>query len=62
MITYQCDSYAILAVTSKSRVDRHHLISYNIIMQCLNDCKLLVDLQILNIEANKAYKHTISSD
>ena len=61
MIAYHCDSNAILAVPFKTRAHRHQLIAYNSIMQRLKDCKLLVELQILDNEASKAYKQTITT-
>ena len=62
MIAYHCDSNAVLDVPFKSRVDRHHLIAYNTIIQRLKDRKLIVDLQILDNETSKVYKQTITSD
>ena len=62
MVAYHCDLNAILDVLFKTRADKHCLIAYNSIMQCLKDCKLLVDLQVLDNGASKAYKQTITSD
>ena len=62
MIAYHCNSNAILAELFKTRSDKHRLIAYNTIMQQLKDRRLLVDLQILDNESSKAYKHTITSD
>ena len=62
MIAYHCDSNAVLAVPFKSRADRHRLIADTTIMQHLKDRKLIADLQILDNEASKAYKQTITSD
>ena len=62
MIAYHCNSNAILAEPFKTRADKHRLIAYNTIMQRLKDRHLLVDLQILDNEASKAYKQTITSD
>ena len=62
MIAHHCDSNAILAVLFKTWADRHQMIAYNTIMQRLKDRKLIVDLQILDNEASKAYKQTITSD
>ena len=38
------------------------MVVYNAIMQRLKDCKLIVDLQILDNKASKAYKQTITSN
>ena len=62
MIAYHCDSNAILAAPFKTQADKHRLIAYNDIMQRLKDRHLLVDLQILDNEASKVYKQTITSD
>ena len=62
MVAYHCNSNAILAVPFKNRADKHCLIVYNSIMKCLKDCKLLVDLQVLDNEASKTFKQTITSN
>jgi hypothetical protein len=62
MVAYHCDSNTILAVPFKNRADKHCLIAYNSIMKCLKDCKLLVNLQVLDNKASKTYKQTITSD
>ena len=62
MVAYHCDTNAIFAVPFKTRADRHRLPAYNSIMQRLNNRDLIADLQILNNEASKQYKHTITSD
>ena len=60
MVAYHCDTNAIFAVPFKTRADRHCLPAYNSIMQRLKDRDLIVDLQILNNEASKQYKQTIT--
>ena len=62
MIAYHCDSNAIFAMPFKTRADRHRLPAYNSIMQRLKDRNLLVDLQILDNEASRQYKQTITAD
>ena len=62
MIAYHCNSNAILAQPFKTRADKHRMVAYNSIMQRLENKGMLVDLQILDSKASKAYKHTITSD
>ena len=62
MIAYHCNSNAILAQPFKTRADKHRMVAYNSIMQRLENKGMLVDLQILDNEASKAYKQTITSD
>ena len=62
MIAYHCNSNAIFTEPFKTCAGKHRLIAYNTIMQRLKDQHLLVDLQILDNEASKAYKQTITSD
>ena len=62
MIAYHCDSNAILAEPIKTWADKHCLIAYNSIMQRLKNRGMRVDLQILDNEASKAYKRTMTSD
>ena len=62
MIAYHCDSNIILALAFKTQANKHRLVAYNIIMQQLKNKGMLVDLQLLDNEASKAYKQTITSD
>jgi len=62
MVAYHCDTNAIFAEPFKTRADRHRLPAYNRIMQRLKDRDLIVDLQILDNEASKQYKQTITSE
>ena len=61
MVAYHCDSNAILAVLFTSRKDQHRLQAYDKIMQQLTDRGMIVDLLILDNEANAAYKRIITT-
>ena len=46
----------------KTQANKHCMLAYNSIMQRLENKGMLVDLQMLDNEASKAYKQTITSD
>ena len=52
MIAYHCDSNAIISATLKFNAYKHRLINYNIIIQRLKECSMLVDFHILGDEAS----------
>ena len=62
MITYHCDSNAIIAAPFKSCADKHRLLAYGAIMQRLKYSNILVDLQILDNEASSKYKCIIKAE
>ena len=62
MIAYHCDYNAIISAPFKSCSNKHRLLAYGAIMQRLKDRNMLVDLQILDNEANTEYKRIINSE
>ena len=48
MVSYHCDSDAILVAPFKTRKDKHRLESYKSIMTCLRKNRTSVNIQILN--------------
>ena len=62
MIAYNCDYNAITAAPFKSHSDKHILMAYGTIIQCLKDRNMLVELEILDNEASAEYKHAIKDE
>jgi len=60
MIAYHEDANVILIQPFKNKKDTHRISAYNTIMMRLEAQGLSVDLQILDNEANAAYKHAIT--
>ena len=59
MLSYHCDSNAIISAPFKSCGKKYRLLAYGAIMQWLKDRSMLVALKILNNEASTEYKHII---
>ena len=59
MILYHFDSNVIISAPFKSCADKYILLAYNSIMQSLKDRNMLVDLQMLDIEASAGYKFIV---
>ena len=62
MISYHCDSNAIIDTPFNYCADKHILLAYGDIMQRLKDRKILVDLQIFDNKASTEYKSIIKSE
>ena len=62
MILYHFDSNVIISAPFKSCADKYILLAYNSIMQSLKDRNMLVDLQMLDIEASAGYKCIVQSE
>jgi hypothetical protein len=60
MIAYHTNGNLIVQQAFKTRSDKHCIAAYNFIMMRLVARSLSVDLQILNNEANAAYKQAIT--
>ena len=62
MLAYHCDSNAILVEPFQSRHDRHRIVAHGRIMTRFRDRGHLVEHQVLDNEASKDYRHTITHD
>ena len=52
IISYHCDSNAIIVAPFKSHADKNRLIAYGAIIKRIKDRNILADLQILDNEAS----------
>eukprot|EP00804_Cyclotella_cryptica_P010308 CCRYP_012223-RA/>CCRYP_012223-RA protein AED:0.11 eAED:0.15 QI:0/0/0/1/0/0.5/2/0/935 len=62
MLAYHCDSNAILVEPFQSRHDRHRITAHGRIMTCLKEKGHIIQHQILDNEASKEYRRTITDD
>ena len=62
IMVYHCDSNAIIATPFKYIADKHRILAYNSIMQCIKDHNMLADLKILDNEASAEYNRIIKSE
>ena len=62
MISYHCDSNAIIASPFKYQSEKHRLLDYGAIMKRIKDWNMLLDLQMLDNEAIAEYKCIIKPE